>query len=164
MRLKRKTGHTMPKRLHSRRWDGFWLGFRHPHIGGEEMSRIQMGLYHKEFAIMRPSVFRILENQLNGYVTLRHHASAQVRAKAQVYKDTARKALMIIPASKKYLHNEINGWLDDLRERIISETGDMTSKKYLMSKFVPLLIKSTDLKLRSNMGMQPKFTRRICRM
>jgi hypothetical protein len=146
------------------RWDGFWLGFRHPHIGEEEMSRIQMGLYHKEFAVMGPSVFRILENQLKGYVTLRDHASPRVRAKAQVYKDRARKALMLIPASKRHLHHEINDWLDDLRKQIISETGDMTAKEYLLSRFVPLLIKSTDLKLRFNTGMQPRFTRRVYRM
>jgi hypothetical protein len=162
-RLK-KEGRFLPTIDIPERWDGFWLGFRHPHIDEKEMSRIQMGLYHKEFAIMGPSVFRILENQLKGYVTLRDHASARVRAKAQVYKDRARKALILIPASKRYLHHEINAWLDDLRKRIISETGDMTAREHLLSKLVPLLIKSADIKLRFNMGMQPRFTRRSYRM
>jgi hypothetical protein len=157
-------GRFLPTMDIPRRWDGFWLGFRHPHINEEEMSGIQMGLYHKEFAILGPSIFRILENQLNGYVTLRDHPSVRARAKAQVYKDMARKALMLIPASKKYLHYEINDWLDDLKKRVISETGNMTSKEYLLSKFVPLLIKATDLKLRFNIGMQPKFTRRAYRI
>jgi hypothetical protein len=71
---------------------------------------------------------------------------------------------MLIPASKRHLHHEINDWLDDLRKQIISETGDMTAKEYLLSRFVPLLIKSTDLKLRFNTGMQPRFTRRVYRM
>ncbi len=157
-------GRFLPKIHVPERWDGFWLGFRHPHIGEEEMSKIQIGLYHKEFEIMGPSVFRILENRLKGYVTLRYHASERVRAKAQVYKYRARKALMLIPACKKYLHYKVNDRLDNLKECIISETGDMTSTEYLLSKFAPLLIKTANLKLRFNMGMQPRFTRRAYRM
>ncbi|HUH66822.1 MAG TPA: hypothetical protein VLZ07_10355, partial [Syntrophales bacterium] len=146
------------------RWDGFWLGFRHPSIGEQEMSSIQRGLYHNEFGALGPSVFRVIENQLQGYVKLKDYPSSRVRAKAEVYRRMVHKALMVIPASQKYLNGNVKGWLDDLRKRIIKETGDMTSTEYLQSRFAPLLIKSADLKGRFNVGMQPKFTRRTYRI
>lgn len=162
-RLKEQ-GRFLPDINESHKYDGFWLGFRHPYIKPEEMSKIQMNLYQKEFEIMGPSIFRIIENQLNGYLTLKDHPLLRIREKAKEYKNTVRRGLALFSAAKRYLNPKVNDWLDDLRERIISETGDIDARVYLNAKVVPLLMKLTALKLRYNIGMQPRFTKRIYRM
>ena len=145
-------------------YNGFSLPFKHPHISGEEMSEIQLGLYRKEFELLGPSIFRIMEDNLNGYINLRDHPSPRVRAKTRLYKKMARNALMLIPASKRYLNANVNEWLETFQKRISAEAGDITTKEIIMSKIAPILLKLTDLKIRYNIGMQPKFTRRTYRM
>ena len=144
--------------------DPFNLCFKHPHITMEEMSEIQLGFYRKEFELLGPSIFRYAENCLNGYISLRDHPSPRVRAKAEIYKMTVHKALMLIPASKRYLNADVNDWLEDLRKRIITETRSMTPKELMISKIAPAFLKLTDLRMRYGIGMQPKFTRRTYRM
>jgi len=144
--------------------DASWLIFKHPHIDQETMRRKQKDLYRMEYELLGPTLFRCIENHLNGYVNLRNHPSPRVRAKAQVYKELARWAVPLIPASKRYQNERVNEWLDDLRKRVVAETGDIKLRESFVSKFIPILYKAMDLKLRYNIGMQPKFTRRTYRM
>jgi hypothetical protein len=160
----REQGRFLPDMNESHKYDGFWLGFRHPHISPEEMSRIQLSLYQKEFETLGPSIFRIIENHLNGYLALKDHPLFRIREKAKEYKNTARRGLALISASKRYLNTKVNTWLDDLRKRIISETGAMNAREYLIAKAVPLLMQLTALRLKHKIGMQPRFTERRYRM
>jgi radical SAM superfamily enzyme YgiQ (UPF0313 family) len=162
-RLKEQ-GRFLPDMNEPYKYDGFWLGFKHPHINSEEMSKIQLSLYQREFEILGPSIFRIIENQLNGYLALKDHSLLRIREKAKEYRKIARKGLALISASKRYMNPKVNDWLDDLRERIISGTGDINAREHLIAKGVPLLIKLTALKLRHNICTQPRFTKRIYRM
>jgi hypothetical protein len=148
---------------HSRH-DGFSLGFEHPHIGPEEMSSIQRRLFREEFARLGPSVFRVIEDWLTGHVNLRGHPVERVRAKARRYGENAHRAMMLMPGSKKYLSLPAADWLDGLQQRLAEETGAMTWKERLASRLVPAMLRYTSLKLRYDIGQQPKFTRRTYRM
>lgn len=143
--------------------DGFSLGFRHPHIEPEEMAAIQRRLYREDFARLGPGIFRVTEDWLEGLCNLRDHPAPRVRAKAQAYAKAAHEALVVLPASKKYLNGEVCRWLDRFGVRLEAETGPMTFKENVVSKFAPLLLWYTDFKIRHGIGAQPESTRRTYR-
>jgi hypothetical protein len=144
--------------------DGFYLGFNHPHIGPDQMLEIQRNLGRKEFERLGPSVFRVVDDWLAGYVNLRGHSVERVRAKAQRCKEMSHRTAVLLPASMKYLNSAGASRLKDLQQRLSEETGPMNKKERLLSKLVPAMLRYTSLKLRTNIGQQPKFTRRTFRM
>jgi hypothetical protein len=144
--------------------DGFYLTFEHPHISPEEMEVIHRRLYHEEFRRLGPSVLRVAEDYLAGYLNLRDHPSPRVRAKAMYYKENAHYAMTLIPGSKAYVSPEVADWLDRLYQRSEGATGPMTPKERLVSKVVPTLMALESLRIRHDIGQQPDFTRRTWRM
>jgi radical SAM superfamily enzyme YgiQ (UPF0313 family) len=147
-------------RLH----DGFSLMFRHPHIGRDEMSEIQRGLYREEFARLGPSVFRVVEDYLAGYLELRGHAVPRIRAKAQEYGRIAHRALALIQPSRRHVNPATSRWLERLRDSIVAATGPMTLVERAASALVPAAIRYTEFKLRHHLLQQPEFSRRTFRM
>ena len=156
-------------RLHSdvyhdnRKHDGFTLSFEHPHIGRGEMSAIQRRLYRQEFELLGPSVYRVVEDFLEGHVNLRDHLSPRVRDKAQRYRRDAHRAMTVIPASRRYLNGQVVRLLDSLQQRLEAETGPLTRRERLLAGIAPTLLWYTDFKRRHDIGQQPEFTRRAHR-
>jgi len=144
--------------------DGFSLGFRHPHIGRDEMSAIQRGLYREEFARLGPSVFRVIDDCLAGYLTLRAHPAERVRAKAERLGRKAHRAMALLPGSRQFLGDAPAAWVRGLQERIAAATGPMTASERISSLLIPAAIRYTNFKLRHGIGQQPQFTRRTFRM
>lgn len=148
-----------------RRHDGFNMGFEHPHIGQKEISQIQRRLYKEEFERLGPSVFRVTEDWLSGYVNLKDSPKPRVRAKAEKYKKDSHRAMMLLPGSKKYVNKKTRAWMDSLNERFARETGPLTMKEsFLARAVVPAMIRYTDFKIRHNIWQQPEFTRKTFRM
>jgi hypothetical protein len=147
-----------------RKQDGFYLGFKHPHIDADEMLSIQRNLYRQEFERMGPSVFRVVEDWLTGFVNLHGHPAERVRAKAQRYKYNSHRAMMLLPASQRYLNPLSADRLERLHQRLAAETGPMTQKEHMVSRLVPAMLRYTSFKLRHNIRQQPRFSRRTFRM
>jgi radical SAM superfamily enzyme YgiQ (UPF0313 family) len=143
----------------NRNHDGFSLVFRHPHLEREEMETMQRTLYHEEFRRLGPSVFRVVEDLIEGHVTLRNHPAARVRAKAARYGRDSHRALAVLPASHRYLTDPARAWIASLEARIAAETGPMTRGERFLSRVMPLMLRLTDWKLRHGVGGQPEFTR-----
>ena len=144
--------------------DGFYLGFKHPHIGKDEMVSIQRNLYRQEFERLGPSVFRVVDDWLTGHVSLRGHPADRVRAKARYCGRNAHRAQMLLRASQRYLNPQSARRLEQLRRRIAKETGPMTRRERLVARLAPAMLRYTAFKLRHNIGQQPRFTRRTFRM
>jgi len=150
--------------LDPQKHDGFTLVFEHPHIGQQEMSLIQRRLYQEEFQRLGPSVFRVAEDWLTGYVHLKDHAQPRVRAKAQRYKTDSHGAMTLLPQCKKYVNQKTQAWMDSLEQRLAVENGPLTLKeKFLARTVIPALIRYADFKLRHDIGQQPEFTRKTFR-
>jgi haloalkane dehalogenase len=147
-----------------RKADGFTLGFHHPHIGPQEMSDIQRGLYREEYERLGPAVFRVVEAWITGHENLKNHPVERVRAKAVEYGKAAHRAQIVLPASTKWLSPAIGAEMIRLSERIERSTGPLTPAERVLSKAAPALMRYTDLKLRYDIGQQPNFTRRTFRM
>ncbi|HEY3351814.1 MAG TPA: hypothetical protein VGQ83_01075 [Polyangia bacterium] len=144
--------------------DGFYLGFKHPHIGGDEMVSLQRRLYHDEFRRLGPSVFRVVDDLLAGHVALRDHEDARVRAKARWYGERAHRAMMLMPASRRYLAPEAKAWLDRLIAKVAAATGRLSTGERLLAQLVPAMLRYTSFKVRHHLGQQPSMTRRTYRM
>ncbi len=149
----------------NRKHDGFTLGFTHPHISRQEMSAIQFGLYKEEFERLGPSVFRVVEDWLTGYVNLKGYENPRIRAKAERYKAEAGIAKILMPASRSFVNPKTATWLDELTNRLVGETGAMTHKEKLIATLiVPAMIRYTNFKLEHDIRQQPDFTRKSWRM
>lgn len=143
--------------------DGFTLGFKHPHIGQEEVSAIQRGLFKEEFERLGPSVFRTVDDWLTGYLNLRNHPDGRVRAKAAKYARDAHRAMMVLPASRKYLNPASARRLEELQLKLAEHTGPMSFRERMGALLAPLMLRYTSFKLRHNLWQQPKFTRKTFR-
>ncbi len=144
--------------------DGFTLVFRHPHMSAAELSAIQRRLYREEFSRLGPSVFRIVENLLAGYLTLRDHPAPRVRAKAERYARDVKAALPLVAGSRGHVGQTSAAWLKTLQARIEHALGPMNAKQRLTALAVPALIRLTEFKLRHDIAQQPTFTRRTFRL
>ena len=144
---------------HSRH-DGFYLGFKHPHIDADEMETIQRRLYHDAFEKLGPSVLRVVEDWLSGAENLKNHPVPRVRAKAEKYLRSAHRGAIVVRASKRYLNPAVNAWLDSLHERLVRVTGPPSAAERIAGALVPLALGLTDLKLRYAIAQQPRFTRK----
>lgn len=163
-RLK-KEGRLIPEVLaDTSKLDGFSLGFKHPHIGREEMEAIQRRLFRDDFERLGPSIYRISEDFLLGHIALRDHPVERVRAKAIRYGQDARASLKALRASKRYVSPRIGAWIERLRQRLIDETGPMTLAERAVERVTPALLWREQFKLKHDIGQQPEFTRRAYRM
>jgi len=144
--------------------DGFSLGFRHPHIGRDEMIAIQRGLFHEEFRRLGPSVFRVVDDWLTGAVNLRAHPAERVRAKAERYRTDSHRAMPLLPASIRRVGPVAQARLEDLYQRLIRDTGPLTLRERAIASLIPAAIRWTEFRVRHNIGQQPAFTRREYRI
>jgi hypothetical protein len=144
--------------------DGFYSAYTHPAMRADELEAIHRRLYHEEFARLGPSVFRVVDDYLAGYLQLRDAPAARVRAKADKYREIAHRSMALLPASKRHLSAPNARRVDDLFRRLDREVGPMTLRERLLSKLVGGMIRYTDYKMRHDIGQQPEFTRRSFRM
>ncbi len=140
--------------------DGFNLVFEHPHISAPNMSRIQRELFDDDFQRNGPSIYRVLDDWLNGYIHLRDHHSERVRAKAERYRKDAHQGMVLIPGALEFVNAGSRRWLQGLLDRLEAETGPMTRTERIASKAMPLLMHMEKFKQQQGIGQQPKFTRK----
>lgn len=161
-----KEGRLDPKSFSdSSRQDGFSLGFRHPVIGADEMVAIQRRLYRATYERLGPSIYRIADDWLAGYLHLRDHSMPRVREKAEVYRQKAHRSQMFLDASRRYVSPRVGDWIHDLDRRIVAATGAPRLHERAVARIVaPLALGWTDLKLRLGLDRQPTPRRRSWRM
>jgi radical SAM superfamily enzyme YgiQ (UPF0313 family) len=141
------------------RWDGTSLMFQHPAFTAEELPALQRELYHQEYQRLGPSVFRMTENFLEGWTSLRDHPLPRVRAKASKYRHDAHRNMAILPASIGHALPHQRPWLRDLYARLARETGPLSGKDRLLAQAVRPMIRLTQLRQRTGLWQQPKTTR-----
>ena len=67
-------------------YDGFHALFKHPHFSTERLESILNRLIKREYEELGPSIFRILEAQLNGYMSLKDSSKLLFRARSEYHK------------------------------------------------------------------------------
>ncbi len=143
------------------RQDGFTLGFRHPHLSAEQLSELQQELYREDFRRLGPSVFRVFEDWLEGWETLRHHPIQRVRDKAVRNAQSARKGLILLPAARRYVSPEAAQQLLALEHKLAAGLGAWKpSERALSALLIPALCAWTAFRLKHKIGLQPRLVRK----
>jgi hypothetical protein len=99
--------------------DGFHLLFEHPHFGAERLEALIGELFRREYEELGPSVCRVLEVQLQGYLTLRDSETPLFQRRAEEYK---KLCLEIYPLLKTAIREapsqKVRQSLGLLKERV----------------------------------------------
>lgn len=118
-------------------YDGFHLLFKHPHFSAEELERLIIRLFQREFEELGPCVFRVLEVQLNGWLNLKDSSDKLFRRRALEH---YRNALALYPLLKLGISQapspKVKQHLKELRDRA-QHTLRVTTKTSVLQTLVP---------------------------
>jgi len=84
------------------RFNGFEFTIRHPHFTPEEMKKTQEGAYRKATKMLGPSVMRLIDVYLKGYLKYKNSLNPMLKKRAEIFKDFCRYAQPVLPVVKKY--------------------------------------------------------------
>ena len=80
-----------------RQCTGFTAMVKHPSLQRDEIEALQRDLYRRDFRMLGPSVLRVGEVKLNGWLKLKSHPNPRLREKAKDFRLKAAAALALLP-------------------------------------------------------------------
>jgi haloalkane dehalogenase len=143
-----------------RRWDGFSMHFKHPHLTSEDVEGLQRQMYRKDFERLGPSLVRVARVWFDGYMHLRHSPNPLLRARAERLRSFCRSAVAgFFPAILFGPSKEARRRVLQLLRDIVRETGSLTLAEKLQGAGAVVLSSWTWLMLRMNLFQQPRLLR-----
>jgi hypothetical protein len=153
------------RQLFYRHADGFQAYIKHPTMSGSEIEKLQRTCFEQDFQRLGPSIFRVLEVLMMGYITLKDSANPNLRDKAAFYARELRKAYPIFLAGKLFGPNAtIRGWIAALEKQIHQHFGAPTLGQRLLSCVAVFAAMWTWLTLRIDFLQHPSLQRTTYRM
>ncbi len=135
--------------------DGFHLLFKHPHFNAERLEALVGELFRREYEELGPSVCRVLDVQLAGYLALRDSETPLFRRRAEEYK---KLCLEIYPLLKTAIREapsqQVRQSLGELKERV-EDTFQIPRLARLKQSAVPLLASYSRMRDRFLPNAQP---------
>ena len=135
--------------------DGFHALFKHPNLSSEKLEAILQACFQREYEELGPSVCRVLEIQLMGYMSLHGSDNPLFRARAREHKNLC---LEIYPLLKTAIQQapsqKVRTYLVDLKQRVEDQFLIPTLTKTLQP-MVPALALHTKLMHRLFPNPQP---------
>ncbi len=126
--------------------DGFHLLFKHPHFSAEQLEKLLMELFHREYEELGPSIFRIQDVQLQGYNYLEGTVNPQFIARRR---ENKRLCLDIYPLLKtgitKAPSTKVRNQLIDLKQRT-EHTFQISRSDKIKGNLAPVLYYISKLK------------------
>src|SRR5271165_520227 len=119
--------YTNDKELFYRRADGFRTMIKHPTLSAAQIEDIQQWCFEQDFQRLGPSIYRVLETRLLGYLKLRHSPNPVLRQKAEYYANELRYAYPVFLAGRLLGPNAtIRRWIGQLERQVHAELGAPT--------------------------------------
>ena len=110
-----------------RRADGFTTMMKHPTLSPTEIEGLQQWCFDQDFQRLGPSIFRVLESRLLGYLKLKDSPNPILRQKAEHYAKDLRCAFPVFLAGRLFGPNAtVRRWIADLEQRLYAEFGKPT--------------------------------------
>ncbi len=117
--------YTTDKDLFYRRADGFSTMIKHPTLSPAQIEDIQRWCFEQDFQRLGPSIYRVLEARLLGYLKLKDSPNPILRQKAAYYARELRVAYPVFLAGRLLGPNTaVRRWIGDLERRIHAELGN----------------------------------------
>ena len=157
--------YTSDKDLFYRRADGFRTMIKHPTLSPEQIEEIQRWCFEQDFQRLGPSIYRVLEGRLFGYLKLKDSPNPMLRQKAEYFAKELRFAYPVfLPGRLLGPNAAVRKWIGDLEQRIHAEFG----RPALAQRFKSLLAVGaalwTSLTLKLDVFEHPKLQRTAYRM
>ena len=151
--------------LFYRRGDGFTTLIKHPTLSPEAIAEIQRWCFEEDFQRLGPSIFRVLEGRLLGYLKLKNSANPFLRQKAEYYAKELRVAYPVFLAGRLLGPNAaVRRWIGNLERRIHAELGRPALGERFTSVMAVGAALWTGLTLKLDLFQHPKLQRTTYRM
>jgi hypothetical protein len=142
----------VPYRLH----DGAHALVAHPTLSAERLETLVAEYARREYEELGPSVLRVLEVRLEGYLMLRYRVQPHLQARAREYR---RQCLELYPllalAVRRAPSERVQRWALGLREEL-DDTFDIPSAARMKASLVPALALWAQLTARLRAHPQPR--------
>lgn len=143
-----------------RRWDGFSMHFKHPHLTAPELETLQHSLYRRDFKNLGPSIMRVCGIWFDGYRNLRDSGNPLLRERAEKMRIFCRGALPgLYPAILFAPGRKVRRRARRLLREIVRETGALTLADKAKGLGAVLLSAWTWFMLKLNLYQQPGLLR-----
>lgn len=153
------------RELFYRRADGFRTMIKHPTLSPEEIEALQTWCFEQDFQRLGPSIFRVLEARLLGYLKLKDSANPLLRQKAAYYASELRVAYPVFLAGKLLGPNaKVRQWIADLERRVHAALGRPSLASFGWSLLALGAAVRTWVTLRFDWFQHPRLTRTAYRM
>lgn len=157
--------YTKDKDLFYRRADGFRTMIKHPTLSPEQIEDIQRWCFEQDFQRLGPSIYRVLESRLLGYLKLKDSPNPILRRKAEYYANELRFAYPVFLAGRVLGPNrEVRRWIGEVEKRAHAELGGPTIQDRLKSVMAVGSALWTGLTLKLNLFQHPKLIRTTYRL
>jgi radical SAM superfamily enzyme YgiQ (UPF0313 family) len=151
--------------LFYRRADGFRTMIKHPTLSPEQIEEIQRWCFEQDFQRLGPSIYRVLEARLLGYLKLKKSPNPLLREKADYYATELRFAYPVFLAGRWLGPNRaVRKWIGGLERRIHAEFGRPTLAQRCKSFLAVGAALWTSLTLKLDLFQHPKLQRTAYRM
>ena len=157
--------YTSDKDLYYRSADGFRTMIKHPTLSPRQIEDIQRWCFNEDFQRLGPSIYRVLEGRLLGYLKLKDSPNPLLRRKAEYYAKELRYAYPVFLAGRLLGPNAaVRRWIGDLQRRIHAELGRPAFAQQCKSVLAVGAALSTGLALKLDLFQHPKLIRTTYRM
>ncbi|HVM60374.1 MAG TPA: hypothetical protein VMV72_05840 [Verrucomicrobiae bacterium] len=145
--------------------DGFTTTMKHPTLSAKEIEDLQTWCFDQDFQRLGPSIFRVLEARLLGYLTLKDSPNPFLRQKAEVYARDLRCALPVFPAGRLLGPNPgVRRWIGDLEHRLHAALGRPTFAQRRQSVLAVAAALWTGVTLKLDLFQHPRLARTAYRI
>jgi len=158
--------YTSDKDLFYRRADGFSTMIKHPTLSPEQIEDIQRWCFEQDFQRLGPSIYRVLETRLLGYLKLRNSPNPILRQKADYFAGELRYAYPVfLPGRLLGPNAAVRKWIGDLERRVHAELGHPPFVQRFKSLMAVGAALWTGITLKFDLFQHPKLQRTtyVCR-
>ena len=142
----------VPYRMH----DGSHVLVTHPILSAERLEALVPEYYRREYEELGPSVLRVLEVRLEGYLMLRYRVQPHLQARAREYRSQCLDLYPLLGLAVRAAPSErVRRWALGLREEL-EDTFEIPSAARLKADIVPALALWARLKERLRPHPQPR--------
>lgn len=148
-----------------RRADGFTTMMKHPTLSPTEIEGLQQWCFEQDFQRLGPSIFRVLESRLLGYLKLKDSPNPHLRQKAEVYAADLRCAYPVFLAGRLLGPNAaVRRWIGELERRLHAALGQPTFTQRYEAVLAVGAALWTGVTLKFNLFQHPKLIRTAYRL
>ncbi len=156
---------TDDRELYYRKCTGFSAMVKHPNMKPADIEAAQAGCFEEDFRRLGPTIYRILETRLLGYLRLKDAPNPLLRKKAQTFASYIRKAYPAFLAGRVLgPTREVRQWIADLESRTHLVCGRPTWIERVLSVAALGLAAWTGLTLKLGLFQHPRLVRHTFRM